>query len=232
MATITGKDGFMFGHYNYTSEMSHNIDGMTFNPAVTFSGTVEIPTRFLLDGQNIRYDGLGEITPTEYLMAASEVLDTITLDPASSSFANKHVCAETYFAASDRSLDINWFGNVWLNPPWKINTTENTAWIAKLLSEYKVKRVNAAIAMLPVVNFAHVILEAGDTEVSFCLCRKPSMLYDRTMTQQVGENRSNMFIYVGDKHGLFMQVFSRYGAVFSICGEQEKIKPWSYDASL
>ncbi len=57
-------------------------------------------------------------TPIEYINAALEVMGEINLDPASCTEANKVVCAETFYTQEDNGLDKDWFGNVWLNPPY------------------------------------------------------------------------------------------------------------------
>ena len=43
---------------------------------------------------------------------------TIDIDPASSAIANKTVQAPEYYTKENSGLDVDWHGNVWLNPPY------------------------------------------------------------------------------------------------------------------
>lgn len=57
-------------------------------------------------------------TPSEYIEAAREVMGSIDLDPASNDFANQTVKAATYYTAETNGLNKEWYGNIWLNPPY------------------------------------------------------------------------------------------------------------------
>lgn len=57
-------------------------------------------------------------TPEPIIELARSAMGGITLDPASSEVANQTVQAENYFTVEDNGLEKEWFGNVWLNPPY------------------------------------------------------------------------------------------------------------------
>lgn len=57
-------------------------------------------------------------TPSYLIEAATNVMGTIDLDPASSAIANKSILAGKYFTKKDDGLNQEWFGNIWLNPPY------------------------------------------------------------------------------------------------------------------
>lgn len=73
-------------------------------------------------------------TPAEFIEAAVKVMGKIDLDPASSEIANKTVKAEKYYTSETNGLAHNWFGNVWLNPPYSSDLIGKFA--DKVLSEY------------------------------------------------------------------------------------------------
>lgn len=57
-------------------------------------------------------------TPRKYIESARKAMGSIDLDPASSAKANETVQAEAFYTPKENGLDQNWYGNVWLNPPY------------------------------------------------------------------------------------------------------------------
>jgi len=96
-------------------------------------------------------------TPPQYIESARSVMGSIDLDPASNDFANETVKAGTYYTETDNGLEKEWFGNVWLNPPYSaslvqlfadkvansdfeqaivlVNNATETAWFRKLIEK-------------------------------------------------------------------------------------------------
>lgn len=86
-------------------------------------------------------------TPSEYIELARDVMGDIDLDPASSAKANEVVGAKGYYTAEVDGLAQDWFGNVWLNPPY------STELIAKF-SEKLIKELPQLEAAIVLVNNA------------------------------------------------------------------------------
>jgi ParB family chromosome partitioning protein len=57
-------------------------------------------------------------TPEHIIERARAVLGNIDLDPASCELANETVKAENYYTKEDDGLENDWYGNIWLNPPY------------------------------------------------------------------------------------------------------------------
>lgn len=58
-------------------------------------------------------------TPPYILDAVREYFGTIDLDPMSNYAANEFVKATTFYTKDDNAFTKPWFGNVFLNPPYK-----------------------------------------------------------------------------------------------------------------
>ena len=86
-------------------------------------------------------------TPSDYIKLAREVMGGIDLDPASCERANEVVQAKGYYTAETDGLVQDWFGNVWLNPPY------STELIAKF-SDKLVKELPQIEAAIVLVNNA------------------------------------------------------------------------------
>ncbi len=100
-------------------------------------------------------------TPSDYIELARAVMGGIDLDPASSDKANEVVQAKTYYTAEDDGLSQDWYGNVWLNPPYS--------------SELITKFTEKLIEELPIMSQALVLVNnATETEWFSKLVNKAS----------------------------------------------------------
>ena len=75
-------------------------------------------------------------TPDWVAEIGRRAMGGIELDPASCEEANRVIRADHYFTREDDGLAQEWYGKVWLNPPYLGGN--KTAFIKKLLSEPKV----------------------------------------------------------------------------------------------
>src|SRR6185312_6707318 len=93
-------------------------------------------------------------TPAYIIEAARQVMGRIDLDPASSKLANQTVKATRYYTEEQDGLTQEWYGHVWLNPPYgklPAPTNEGRSYIGlfvrKLLREYRQGNVEQAILL-------------------------------------------------------------------------------------
>lgn len=101
-------------------------------------------------------------TPVEYIELARHVMGDITLDPASSEIANRTVKATHFFTAQDNGLEKEWFGNVWMNPPYAQPLINQFA--DKLAEEFKRGAVHNAIVLVnnaTETNWFHTIADVS-----------------------------------------------------------------------
>ena len=143
-------------------------------------------------------------TPAKYIEAAREVLGSIDLDPASNDFANETVKASTYYTEERDGLEQEWFGNIWMNPPY------STA----LLSRFADKLISS--------NFSQaIVLVNNATETAWfekMISKATAVVFHKGRIRFVkrdGEHgvplQGQAFIYYGDNAAKFLKVFSKYG---------------------
>lgn len=143
-------------------------------------------------------------TPKEYIEAARSVMGSIDLDPASNDFANKTVKAKQFFTEDDNGLERDWFGNVWLNPPYS----------ATLIKQFADKVVNSDFQQA-------IVLVNNATETSWfrTLVNKASAIiftsgrikyYKHDGTHGV-PLQGQAFLYFGEYPDVFLEEFSRFG---------------------
>lgn len=85
-------------------------------------------------------------TPPALAERIYTLLNGISLDPASCIEANKVIRAGHIFTAEDDGLSKDWFGSVYLNPPYgKLCPL----FVEKLVDEYHKRHIYQAVALLP-----------------------------------------------------------------------------------
>jgi phage N-6-adenine-methyltransferase len=108
-------------------------------------------------------------TPAEYVEAARAVLGSIDLDPASSDEAQKTVQAARYFTVAEDGLAHDWFGTVWLNPPY--SQPAIAEFVSKLIAAYQRGDVTAAILLTNSSTDTAWFHEAAEAAAAICFTR-------------------------------------------------------------
>lgn len=113
-------------------------------------------------------------TPSPYIEMARYVMDTIDLDPASSDIAQKIVNAEQYYTKKDDGLSQDWFGNVWLNPPYSktAGRSNQEAWAWRLIEQYKERKVYQGILLVKSALGYKWFEEIWDQADAVCFARE------------------------------------------------------------
>lgn len=152
-------------------------------------------------------------TPTEYIEAAREVMGNIDLDPASSKIANETVKAKEYITQDDDpdGLNQNWYGNVWLNPPYGKGSGLFTT---KLVEEYKSGRVKSAILLLNAYGFDAIWFQPL-WKYTICFTNHRIEFYS-PQRESGGPANANIFIYMGNNAEKFKSVFSDFGYIIRL----------------
>lgn len=141
-------------------------------------------------------------TPIAYIESARKVLGNIDLDPASCEAANIIVHAKQFYSEDDDGLSKEWYGTIWLNPPY----SQVSKFIEKLLNS----------------NFKQAIVlvnNATETQWAKALANRASaIVFHTTRLRFVDNNGINgtpmqgqMLVYIGDNADSFLAEFGQYG---------------------
>lgn len=143
-------------------------------------------------------------TPEQYIESARRVMGSIDLDPASNDFANETVKATTYFDEGMNGLEQEWFGNIWLNPPYSSALIQQFAEkLADSVFDQAVVLVNNATE----TAWFRTLIENADAVV-FPTGR---IKYRKRDGEKGTPLQGQAFIYFGDAPGRFLKVFSEFG---------------------
>jgi len=144
-------------------------------------------------------------TPSYIIEAAREVLEGIDLDPMSNVLANEMVKATTFYTKEDDGLDKNWYGRVWLNPPFSLAKEA----IIKLIDSYKSGRVKEAVLLIK----SDVSTQKYKLLYPYPFCE----LNKRVKFENVDNKDSAPFpvvlFYLGRKYYKWNEVMSKIGKV-------------------
>ena len=161
-------------------------------------------------------------TPKEYVEMARQVMGSIDLDPASTEFANRIVGAtewrgEWHGGHVLGSLEGEWRGNVWLNPPygmWLIKL-----FVHKVLEEVNSCNVNQAVVLVNSSTETGWFRLLEDSAHAVCFKTGRIAFYkekDGKVFKPKSPRYGNAFFYFGDAAGTerFEYVFSEIGRVY------------------
>ncbi len=157
-------------------------------------------------------------TPGQYIDCVRDVLGAIDLDPASCARANETVEAERIFTADEDGLKQDWWGNVFVNPPY--GTDDQGASVAgmfcqKAIGEYEVGRVAQCIIL---VNSLHSQRwQAPLYQFPVCLVDHRIQFVSGDGTSNKNPTFQNAFFYLGPDVARFAEVFTEIGYVLRRC---------------
>jgi hypothetical protein len=146
-------------------------------------------------------------TPSEVIDRVIATLGTIDLDPCSNSRSRPVVPARNHFTKRDDGLSRQWFGRVFMNPPYGRDVKR---WVAHLCAEHKCGRVTAAIALL----------HARTDTAWFSLFRDYTLCFVRGRLKFAGQGAGNsapfpsVLAYLGPQPAAFASAFADIGTIY------------------
>lgn len=143
-------------------------------------------------------------TPARFIESARRAMGSIDLDPASNDFANETVKAGTYYTESDNGLDKEWFGNVWLNPPY------SSVLVQRFADKVVNSEFNQAIVLVNNATETGWFRKLADNASAIVFTTGRIKYYKRD-----GEHgtplQGQAFLYFGENTESFLNEFSQYG---------------------
>lgn len=159
-------------------------------------------------------------TPARYVEAARAVMGSIDLDPASCKEANLVVRAMKFYTARNNGLEHEWYGNVWLNPPYGstkgiMGRTGNQEgltkpFVFKLIDEYEQGNVKQAILCVTTDTDARWFIPLWHYSICFA---DHKVMFHRPGQSNSGQFYGTCFVYLGSNFEKFEEVFSKFGTV-------------------
>jgi len=143
-------------------------------------------------------------TPPEIIALIEKCLNGITLDPCADD--GKHIEACYHLTATNDGLSHQWFGRVFMNPPYSCPGV----WIAKLQEEFNSGRVEEAIALVPAstdTKWFHPLIASN----LICFWKGRIKFLDVNYQPKMPARQSHALIYWGKNQSRFRQIFSSFG---------------------
>jgi phage N-6-adenine-methyltransferase len=151
-------------------------------------------------------------TPREFIEAARATMGSIDLDPASSEIANQIVQAGAFYTLEDDGLAQDWFGNVWLNPPYA--QPEVSYFADKVVSEAEnVQQVCILVNNATETAWFQSLLGVID---AVCLLRSRVKFLDTQLKPNGAPLQGQIILYAGANTALFVEHFSPFGVILDV----------------
>ena len=148
-------------------------------------------------------------TPECYIESAKKVMGNIDLDPASSEIANQTVNANLFYSQEEDGLSKEWFGNIWMNPPYSQPLIFQ--FISKLVES---KGVNQAIVLVnngTETQWGQLLLSNSS---AVCFHQSRIRFIDKYGNLGQAPLQGQMICYIGSEVNNFINEFNQYGTIY------------------
>lgn len=174
---------------------------------------IEIPSykkAFGIEGRraDLQTGEMEWFTPAEYVERARRVLGKIDLDPASCAAAQQTINAAKFYTEAEDGLRRDWFGAVWLNPPYAGKLV--AAFASKMVESWVGGNLTAAIMLTnsyTETSWFHSLASACN---AVCFTRG-RIKFESPHGEKCAPTNGQCFFYFGDNVPLFFKEFSSVG---------------------
>jgi len=151
-------------------------------------------------------------TPADWIERARKAMGSIDLDPASNEMANKIVKAKRFYDAEDNGLERDWYGNVFLNPPFQAKLA--IAFIAKLCTDYENKMIPQAVLLTNNNTDTTWWHQAAGVSAAICFTKGRVPFYNPKQEIAAPTN-GHTFCYMGGRVHSFVKAFQDAGTIMT-----------------
>jgi phage N-6-adenine-methyltransferase len=152
-------------------------------------------------------------TPDFYMEMVRDVLGSIDLDPASHPLAQERICATHFFTEDDDGLSKDWFGKVWLNPPYAQPAIGH--FVDKMLMEAASGRIEEAIMLTHNYTDTGWFQKAARAATAICFT-KGRIKFVSPDGEVAAPTQGQAFFYFGSDPGIFFDVFRDVGLIVEV----------------
>lgn len=152
-------------------------------------------------------------TPAYLITAARNTMGSINTDPASNHEAQEWIQADTYYTAESNGLEQEWYGNVWLNPPYKAQTVK--AFTDKLLKSDNVTQFCTLTNHATETKWGQDLITASSA-VCFIRSRVTFIAPKDSDKKDASQQTGQMICYKGENVDKFIQEYSKYGIIMAL----------------
>jgi hypothetical protein len=152
-------------------------------------------------------------TPPEIVALAEQAMGGIDLDPASHFIANKRLIEAgvhigQYFTRSHDAFEHDWYGRIWLNPPYG----DNLPWFQRLDHEMAAGRVTQLCMLSPMWTFNTLQAQPYMATAAAMVVLSPTpKFYNPGDPTKTGKNHPHAIVYWGDRRADFLVAFKDIG---------------------
>jgi len=153
-------------------------------------------------------------TPPVFIEAVRAVLGKIDLDPASSEIANKTVKAERFYTKEDNGIECEWYGKVFLNPPYSQPLIKN--FLEKLALSLSEGAVSEAIVLVNNATDTQWFQDIAFHASIFCFVNKRIKFLDANGNSGAPLQGQAILYFENGKSGDFLAFknkFSEFGII-------------------
>ena len=191
------------------SSVTKSVSFSTFD---TLSPTDNLPTPRKL----VYYTYDNEYyTPSNVVQLAKQVahVESFDLDPASSHVANSHNnIAQHYFCKKQDGLKQEWYGDVFINPPYSSSSGNTSLWINKALECYQTGKISS-ITMLLRDASGTKYFDTASKNFAACYLKDRLRFWTPDGVCPRLSRDKHVLVYLGPHIGDFKDILAEYGLV-------------------
>ena len=152
-------------------------------------------------------------TPDYFIESTRKVMGSISCDPASNAVSQQVIQADTFYTVQDNSLNHDWKGTVWMNPPYGPTKAIPLGFVNKLIVEVTLRHCDQFIVLMPSsteTEWFKRIFRLSDA-VMFTNVRTKFIDLVPTGKKRSGPPGGSTVFYYGSNKTAFIDEFKQYG---------------------